>query len=407
MADPPPREKKVFSIFERPKPRGPARRPEDSPPPRDSEPVVVAAAQHASTPAPTSRRRPNEPTRQARDARRHEVERTDSRESACTTISIVSSDEDNDQPAAAQSLARRSDDLGENSARTRGKAARRISIETTDDEDADDCIVVARSTLDRDGANKAKKAKGPSSSSSSSKRKPRGGGRAVPELESIDLTESPPRKPASSSSSSFAPLSSLYRQERERRRIHNEGLEPRWPTAEEHGHHLSQSTRARLDQPNARYPGSSVRSRGDEEDSKGKGREVDTGDEFSTRCFRTSLANSDRFASSSRTPTVVVELRDVPVASTSSLVPDHPQHPLLERLASDIRADVTTSRDRESRTELWTTKYGPKKAREVLGDVSGTSALLLREWLTELKVAGGAEGILFFFLSPSPFSVKC
>ncbi|GAA5918474.1 hypothetical protein JCM1841_003986 [Sporobolomyces salmonicolor] len=217
---------------------------------------------------------------------------------------------------------------------------------------------------------------------------------------SVDLTLSPPRPAArsrpytSTASTSFAPLSEIYRAGRERRRAH-EPVEARWPTAEEHGGAEQGKAKRELayplDKPRHRNTALSV------EDGKGKGKEVDVED------FVAAFEGTLDFASTRTTPRSSFadppQLKHISLSDVSSLLPSFPSHPLLDRLAAPFRASTPTrsafSRpgegDRSPSDKLWTGKYAPRNAGEVLGKISGENAKCLREWLKELKVAGGAE----------------
>jgi hypothetical protein len=266
-----------------------------------------------------------------------------------------------------------------------------VDSDSNDDdheEEEDDIVVVKGST-----PKKQKRSKG----------LPKGKKKKV---ESIDLTTSSPSPKKPTSTSSFAPLSDVYRQERERRRLLNEGIEPRWPTAEEHGRndgdHLASSfaSPARLAaitvDDRRRYP------RASQETVKGKERQVDqTGGGNERDSFLAEYYES--ILSSPADPPFPTVSNPLPIASTSSLLPrDYPSHPLLNRLANSLASKSNRNENGNQSSELWTTKYGPKKAEEVLGVVSGQSALVLKEWLKELKVAGSNsfEGTTAFSLCP-------
>ncbi|TNY23810.1 hypothetical protein DMC30DRAFT_388948 [Rhodotorula diobovata] len=88
-------------------------------------------------------------------------------------------------------------------------------------------------------------------------------------------------------------------------------------------------------------------------------------------------------------------------SSAPNLLPPFAPHPLLDRLAAPFRSPSSfpsafarpTDPARvpsEDDAKLWSVKYSPQSADEVLGEVSGQSALWLREWLEELKVQSAA-----------------
>ncbi|GAA6018238.1 hypothetical protein JCM11491_005644 [Sporobolomyces phaffii] len=376
MADPAAPANKVFSIFApRPKPRvaGPA-----------SSSASLGRSPPTSHPASTAPEpRSNGSTR----AETRPAARDAATEADCITLGS-SDDADDDPPrpspssssmSHARTTQQATKDKKKNATRGRPKP-KAIVVDSDSDSDRDkqpsrtrddeDIIVVKGSTPKK----KKKKHQHDKESRKGKKNK----------VESIiDLTTgSPSPRKASTSSSSFVPLSDLYRHDRERRRALQEGLEPRWPTAEEHGGtslELARASLAAAGAPRPRFPRSTA-------SDKGKARQVDhdATDSFLSEYY-SALATAPIPAPA---PT---SLESLPVASTSSLAPrDYPSHPLLDRLASALEPSSSPHPHPSSNdaSELWTTKYGPRNAREVLGDVSGQSAVVLREWLQELKVAG-------------------
>lgn len=240
----------------------------------------------------------------------------------------------------------------------------------------------------------------------------------------LDLTTSPPRRnvapvqpikkqtkkktratvtpqgPVASSSSAslssllrgpggFAPLAHVYGAAREKRKKSHEGIEPRWPTAQEHLGGWAPPAWARPD-------------RGVGEDlpvatrlDKGKGRQVHANDDQAGIADREGflVRYSRDIDSTTRTPPIACTAKFRPTASLPFLLPSPlPSHPLLDRLAAPLRNPDsdrgTLSRlgQEANRDSLWTVKYAPQSAEEVLGSTSRQSAGWLKEWLEELKV---------------------
>ncbi|BGP28403.1 hypothetical protein JCM10296v2_000135 [Rhodotorula toruloides] len=214
----------------------------------------------------------------------------------------------------------------------------------------------------------------------------------------LDLTMSPPRPARPASSSSFAPLSEVYKSQREKRRKDTEGVEPRWPTAEEHAAGRSEAAETAEKGVWDVWEGKVRRAAAD----KGKERvcEIENGHseagDFLERFEQDHGFASLASAGSSTAPSTLhsrYKTTSYPLSALPSLLPSPlPSHPLLTRLAGSFLSSgpsalpFTTSSTSES--ELWTVKYAPQNAEEVLGEESGSSAVLLREWLTELRVEG-------------------
>lgn len=392
MADPP--QSKVFSIFQQ-RAKLPVASLEVAPPPRPgSSDGPTRVASYATTYTPELR----VPTQES--VKRRDLVPTASNDSDCITLGS-SDDEDVPTSSSLKPISKRKAiGVGTRERARKGKGKAKAIVVDSEDEDED--VVVVKGLTPKKKRSEKGSARSPKRLGDKGKK----GKGKLKETESIDLTESPPRKPqpfpassfgrGSSSTPAFAPLSDVYRQERERRKV-NEGVEARWPTAEEHGTLSSTSSRSieRVTMPTPRrYPGSSI------EDDTGKGKEIsENGDGFFER-FARSLDSTDAVSPNPHFH------RDLPVASTSTLIPSYPAHPLLDRLADSLTTASmhhTPSPEQSTQSELWTAKYGPKKAAEVLGSVSGESALLLKEWLTELKVAGGIEGeFSWVFAFPLP-----
>lgn len=179
-------------------------------------------------------------------------------------------------------------------------------------------------------------------------------------------------------STGFAPLAEVYGAAREKRRKGLEGLEPRWPTAEEHVGGWPAPPAGGQPTP---VPDLSL--------GKGKAKEVlaeadDVGPAFFARFERTIRQPSAAGATATACPTTSRPASSLPFLLPSPL----PPHPLLGRLAAPLRAGQVPERSNDA---LWTVKYAPQKAEEVLGSASQQSAKWLKEWLEELKVVGASE----------------
>ncbi|BGP52567.1 hypothetical protein JCM8202v2_000122 [Rhodotorula sphaerocarpa] len=179
-------------------------------------------------------------------------------------------------------------------------------------------------------------------------------------------------------STGFAPLAEVYGAAREKRRKGLEGLEPRWPTAEEHVGGWPAPPAGGQPTP---VPDLSL--------GKGKAKEVlaeadDVGPAFFARFERTIRQPSAAGATATACPTTSRPASSLPFLLPSPL----PPHPLLGRLAAPLRAGQVPERSNDA---LWTVKYAPQKAEEVLGSASQQSAKWLKEWLEELKVVGARK----------------
>ncbi|GAA5923324.1 uncharacterized protein JCM15063_003610 [Sporobolomyces koalae] len=365
MAEAPP--KKVFSIFQpktRPVPR-PDEATESSPsslnPADNTSQDRLEASQDPSTSQGSSSTRPATPMLSQEGA------------------GIVLGSSDDDAPAGTGSMSEqpRKRARGQKPVKTssKRKGLPRTVVLDSDDDDNDVIVVTGGSPR------KPKKGKKSTTGGNDSRKAKK----ALKPTESIDLTNSPVRPSTrfipsiSSSSSSFAPLSQVYRQDRERRKA-REGIEPRWPTAEEHGFFVPDPVAAELGAKHRpRYPARLLAN------DKGKEKQVDRDQEEEEGFFQR-FARSVQNESSASGPH---EAHSLPRASTSKALPTYPSHPLLDRIAASIRDKLEHAADRTVESEMWTSKYGPKKAEEILGQVSRTSAMLLKEWMTELKVAEG------------------
>ncbi|GAA6055540.1 hypothetical protein JCM3770_006777 [Rhodotorula araucariae] len=250
---------------------------------------------------------------------------------------------------------------------------------------------------------------------------------AVEPADVVDLTKSPPRKKATRGADRRAKkraneaeaeqqqqvgtpghaFSSERRTARDRaKRL--EALEARWPSAEEHAGGVGPVP---LGAPRGEWDARWV-----PRDVKGKARAVDPVDDQAGSDFLAQYAAvfdfpATRGAPDSHTSSTTGEvhtrrgypsLSRRPRAAVPFLVPHFAPHALLDRLAEPLRApapisDAAFARPGDparARSEddgrLWCARYAPQRADEVLGAVSGQSAVWLREWLEELKVQGDA-----------------
>ena len=85
-----------------------------------------------------------------------------------------------------------------------------------------------------------------------------------------------------------------------------------------------------------------------------------------------------------------------PAASTSSVPVDtsaqtiESSHPLTRRIRQDKQA-----LDADDNREMWTVKYAPRSADQVLGSTSRASAQTLRNWVQELALRRPSSGMHF------------
>lgn len=257
-----------------------------------------------------------------------------------------------------------------------------------DDDDDDDIVIVSSSSSTRPGQPQLRKKSRQVKASTS-----RGSTRSSTPV--ITIPDSPPPKKPSSS---FAPLSQLYRAGRERRKA-NEPVEARWPTQEEHGSVVSVAPQARDLQ---RWK-SSV----DVVDSgkgKGKMREDDTSADIFQR-LTASIAFNSAEAVPPSTLNHTPQLHYQQLSTVGSLLPSYTSHPLLDRIADPFRGPspsrnnflrphdrVNNRASNDEWRDIWTAKYAPKAANEVLGSSSGRSAGHLKDWLSELAIWSSSGG---------------
>lgn len=284
--------------------------------------------------------------------------------------------------------------------RASGSRARKV-VSTTDEDDSDDdddvvvseagsstSLPLPRSTKSRQATPLA----GPSIASQTVART--ASGSAI-----LDLTDSPPRPrpsgspkrkrdklaPTSTTTSGFAPLAEMYGAAREKRRKGQEGIEPRWPTAEEH---VGWWPVARAPERNA-YIGARDKGKGKAEVGLDDA-DLRDGDRDESLLARYKRSYEEAGRSGEQAPAYQTILR--PLSSLPFLLPSPlPSHPLLDRLAAPFRAGRMPDRQKQGADTIWTTKYAPLTAEEVLGTTSGQSAIWLKEWLEELKVVGASE----------------
>ncbi|BGP36274.1 hypothetical protein JCM10449v2_000172 [Rhodotorula kratochvilovae] len=248
-----------------------------------------------------------------------------------------------------------------------------------------------------------------------------GGTQAQGRADVVDLTESPPRKKAKKGAKAEKgkgkakeevgtpghAFSSERRTAREKAK-RREAPEARWPSAEEHAGGAAPApsdgdARGAWDARSARR----------EEKGKARAVEPDTarGPDFLEQYAAALDFPAARAALDSRFPAASTSgtsggayptLSRRPLGAVPFLLPPFAPHPLLDRLAAPLRApasyasafarpgDVART-PAEDDGKLWSARYAPQGAEEVLGEMSGQSARWLREWLEELKVQGDAE----------------
>ncbi|GAA5915527.1 hypothetical protein JCM6882_005926 [Rhodosporidiobolus microsporus] len=393
MADPP--KKAMYSIFQRrPKPPPAAAPPQAAPAvddPVPPPPAPLVAATPVEPPAPTQKK----PAASLKSPKPLAVTgSTSSRVDTPTDGSIVLSDDDDedgtDGSATATSSVGSKRSTRAKADKPKAKKAKKVV------EDSDDDLVIVDTAAGRkkrgkpvDG--KAKKGKAVAESPKKKNGKKRDNGSST-----IDLTLSPTRSSASSSfGTGFAPLHETYKKDRERRKA-NEGVEARWPTREEHGDRVVEREQPTEAQKRAAALRSRRRSTVEaDEKGKGKAREEQDGDFLAD--YRRQIDEPSFPGPSSAVSPTLYETH--PLSSVPALAPSFPPHPLLNRLAAPLQSPSATSpvfsrpgdAGRPPEDKLWTVKYGPQKAEEVLGSYSGASAMHLREWLEELKVQSAHE----------------
>ncbi|GAA5987054.1 hypothetical protein JCM11641_007823 [Rhodosporidiobolus odoratus] len=385
--------KKVYSIF-RSRPQAasppPAAKQLSSP---SSEPPTQPAADTAQDRVEPPQQAPTSSAEPAKAAKK--LVRTVSASSRATTptnsiILTDGDDSDGSRPISGSAIGKKGKRTVEQAG---GKTKKAVVADSEEEKDDEEELVFVEASTSGKGPKKAVKRKNMDKSTQEvTTPKKKGRKKTVAGAKepggTIDLTLSPARP----SGSGFAPLSETYKKERERRKAY-EPVEAPWPTAEQHGNWI-----VRREGPTATQVWRESLPKRSKIVGKGKGRETD--EDFLGAC----AANLDYptlsypvASTSTRTSTVRSARR--PLTEVASLVPSFPSHPLLHRLAAPFQSSSPHpstlrrpgDRDRPPDEQLWTIKYGPKKAEEVLGEVSGASAMHLKEWLEELKVQ--AEGV--------------
>ena len=269
------------------------------------------------------------------------------------------------------------------------------------DDNDDDCVIIECSST---GASSSRPRTSTAPTASIFAQRPRKATKSTP---IIVIPDSPPLQASTShalpSTSKFLPLSELHRASRGARKA-QEPIEVLWPTKDEHGAEtVSRTPRGGvIDRAEATERWTSA-------SGKGKARELDGENDFAAL-----TSSFSRYTTSESVPSTSLE--NIPQlvhhdrTTVRALVPPHPPHPLLDRLSTPFEAPnpaITAflrPHDRENDTykvdpktwrDLWTVKYAPKSAAEVLGETSGRSATLLKAWLEELAIstAAGASSL--------------
>ncbi|GAA5891931.1 hypothetical protein JCM8208_002941 [Rhodotorula glutinis] len=236
----------------------------------------------------------------------------------------------------------------------------------------------------------------------------------------VDLTESPPRKKKQKGDKKgkgkdkdagvIGTAGHAFSDERRAARDKakkREAPEVRWPTREEH-----EAGAASVVVPDAGGESSGAAQdagwTGREVKGKGRAMDVESEDELGGTFLDDLRATLMRpLGPSTSTAALAPVYSRRPLHLVPNLLPSFAPHPLLDRLAAPLRdpspstsssSTFVRSTDRnyepsEDDVKLWTAKYGPQSADEVLGDVSGQSARWLRDWLEELKVEGAAGDV--------------
>ncbi|GAA5858303.1 hypothetical protein JCM8547_004640 [Rhodosporidiobolus lusitaniae] len=371
MAEP----KKTYSIFQpRPKPAPTA-------PPlfTIANPPPTASSSSTAPPPPagpsTLEPPPHKPLERTASAA---TSATESRGTTPTSISLLtdSSDEEDKVVGSSGGVKRKK----KKAPITEGKKAKRGKEDNVDEEEE---LVIVEEKKEKKAAVKTKKGKkkddGAAGPSTPTKKK-KGGVEKEEAPAILDLTGSPSRP--SSSTTGFVSLSETYKKEREKRKKDDEVF-ARWPTAEEHA-------AGRKQQEEQGGMEGQVWARGlKRREVAGKGKEREENDDEFLAGFRRQIDLSSPPSPFSCEPRLMTR----PLSDTPSVVPSFESHPLLDRLAAPLLAASSSSAfsrpgdaDRTVEDKLWSIKYGPQNADEVLGEVSGTSAKQLRDWLKEMKV---------------------
>ena len=217
----------------------------------------------------------------------------------------------------------------------------------------------------------------------------KGKGKAKPtDLEVIEIPDSPPPKKLAP----MRPLGEMTKLGQERRKV-PPALEARWPTGEEHSGGGERSERDPEPGPSSlakqRWSNPAVRPVGPWKEL------LNSQDVFSIlNCNLHAPAPSTQ---SAQQPALVRHS----INALSTLLPAFTPHPLLNRLAAPLRAPDQSPTsflrplhpDRLSSAghkDLFTTKYAPRKADEMVGTLSRRSAGELKAWFEELAICSAA-----------------
>ncbi|BGP21259.1 AAA family ATPase [Rhodotorula toruloides] len=333
------------------------------------------------------------------------LSRTDAKEKEGSVVSLLSDEEDEvvgpKKGRASKGKAKLVVGTKTKGKKDKGKTARPVSMtdehssahDSAEDDDADFEVLSDSTTLSR-ASSSTRTSRAPKPTRTESQFS----ATASTSSAVVDLTLSPPRPARPASSSSFAPLSEVYKSQREKLRKDTEGSEPRWPTAEEHAAERSGGAGRSEQGVWGVWEGKIRRAamdKGKERIRQGENGHPEGGD-FLERLEQDLDFGSLASTKASTTPSTshnCYKTVSYPLSNLPSLLPSPlPSHPLLIRLAAPfLSSDPSTlpfTTNATTESELWTVKHAPQNADEVLGDESGSSAMLLREWLTELKVEG-------------------
>lgn len=197
-----------------------------------------------------------------------------------------------------------------------------------------------------------------------------------PKLKQTATKESPicldsPKKPSTS-----AEYDAIRREERKRKAAQMQGYEPSWPTSESMHVKGDQTSRAAFN------PVDSSAS-----DALG----------FVVRAPRKRPRVDSSYIEKSGVIHRLVSTSPEPEASTSTLPATDNETveslPSDHRLTQRISANKSSSMEGQNR-EMWTVKYAPRSADEILGTTSRESARVLRSWVKELALRKSDQGEL-------------
>ena len=199
----------------------------------------------------------------------------------------------------------------------------------------------------------------------------------------VEIPDSPPPQKLAS----MRPLGELTKLGQERRKV-QPTLEVRWPSREEHsgGGERRDPVPGPSHSYKPRWPTSSAPS---------------LNSLLAADSFFAQLDRQLHASSSSALPTQAPTLVRHATSALSALIPAFTSHPLLDRLAAPLRAPELSSSifarathssnaGRADHRDLFTTKYGPTMADEMLGTLSRRSAGELKAWFEELAICNAA-----------------